>query len=129
MKNEAAKYSRNTPTETPISQHMKTFVAKEGIAPQIEVAIKRIVESKIEYFLPTRSARTPQIIDPTTVPDIATVGRTAPSVFVKPYSLSRPGIIKPIVAGFMMSIVIASVSTADSFVCAGVQAALCSSSK
>jgi hypothetical protein len=28
-----------------------------------------------------------------------------------------------------MSIVIASVSTADSFVCAGVQSALCSSSK
>lgn len=120
---------RNLPTETPISQHIKTFVAKEGIAPQIEVAIKRIVESRIEYFLPTRSAMKPQIRDPMTVPDIATVGSTAPCVLVKPYSASRPGIIKPIVAGFIMSIVIASVSTADSLVCAGVQSALCSSSK
>lgn len=120
---------RNLPTETPISQHIKTLVAKEGIAPQIEVAMNRIVESRIEYFLPTRSAMKPQIRDPTTVPDIATVGSTAPSVLVRPYSASRPGIIKPIVAGFIMSIVIASVSTADSFVCAGVQSALCSSSK
>jgi hypothetical protein len=120
---------RCIPTETPISQHIKTFVGKEGIAPQIEVAMKRIVESRIEYFLPTRSAMKPQITDPITVPDIATVGSTAPWVLVKPYSASRPGIIKPIVAGFIMSIVIASVSTADSFVCAGVQSALCSSSK
>ena len=105
------------------------FVGKEGMAPQIEVAIKRIVESRIEYFLPTRSAMKPQIMDPKTVPDIATVGSTAPCVLVKPYSVSKPGIIKPIVAGFIMSIVIASVSTADSFVCAGVQSALCSSSK
>jgi hypothetical protein len=66
------------PTETPISQHIKTFVAKEGIAPQIEVAMKSIVESRIEYFLPTRSAMKPQITDPITVPDIATVGSTAP---------------------------------------------------
>ena len=90
------------------------FVGKEGMAPQIEVAIKRIVESRIEYFLPTRSAMKPQIMDPKTVPDIATVGSTAPCVLVKPYSVSKPGIIKPIVAGFIMSIVIASVSTADS---------------
>lgn len=37
--------------------------------------------------------------------------------------------INPIVAGFMMSMVMARVSTADSFVCAYVHSELCSSSK
>lgn len=117
------------PTDTPISQHMNTLVANDGIAPQIEVAMKRIVERSMEYFRPTLSAIIPHTIDPMTVPDIAIVGSNAPAVFVRPYSFSRPGIINPIVAGFMISTVMARVSTADSFVCAGVQSALWRSSK
>ena len=73
-----------------MSQHMKTFVGKEGIAPHIEVAINNIVESRIEYLLPTLSANTPHIIDPNTVADIAIVGRIAPDVGVILYSLSNP---------------------------------------
>ena len=108
---------------------MKTFVANDGIAPQIEVAIKRIVDRSIEYLRPTLSASIPQTIDPRTVPDIAMVGSNAPAVFVRPYSFKRPGMMNPIVAGFMISTVMARVSTADSFVCAGDQSALCNSSK
>lgn len=108
---------------------MKTFVANDGIAPQIEVAIKRIVDRSIEYLRPTLSASIPHTMDPRTVPDIAMVGSSAPAVLVRPYSLKRPGMMNPIVAGFMMSTVMAKVSTADSFVCAGVQSALCNNSK
>jgi hypothetical protein len=56
----------NPPTETPINQHMKTLVGKEGIAPQIDVAINRIVERRMEYLLPTRSAKKPHKREPRT---------------------------------------------------------------
>ena len=38
------------PTDTPMSQHMNTLVGKEGMAPQMEVAMKRMVESRMEYL-------------------------------------------------------------------------------
>ena len=79
-----------SPTETPISQHIKTFVAKDGIAPQIDVAMNKIVDNKIEYRLPTLSARTPHTTDPITVADIAIVGNIAPCVLVNLYSCKSP---------------------------------------
>jgi hypothetical protein len=35
------------PTDTPISQHMNTFDAKFGMAPQMDVATKSTVERRM----------------------------------------------------------------------------------
>ena len=69
---------------------MNTFVSKDGIAPQILVAMNSIVDNNIEYLLPTRSARNPHTMDPRTVADMAIVGSLAPSVLDIPYSFKRP---------------------------------------
>ena len=53
------------PTDTPINQHMNTFVGKLGMAPQMLVAMKRTVERRMEYRRPTRSAMNPHKMDPT----------------------------------------------------------------
>ena len=79
-----------SPTDTPMSQHMNTFVSNDGIAPQILVAINSIVDNNIEYLLPTRSARNPHTMDPRTVADMAIVGSLAPSVLDIPYSFNNP---------------------------------------
>ena len=69
---------------------MNTFVSKDGIAPQILVAMNSIVDNNIEYLLPTRSARNPHTMDPRTVADMAIVGSLAPSVLDIPYSFNNP---------------------------------------
>ena len=98
------------PAELPIRKHITRFHSNEGIAPQIEVETNKMVDSRID-------TRQPQTKDPTTVPVKATSGSSAAVERAIPYSSRMPGITKPKVAGFIVSITSASTSTASTAAC------------
>ena len=58
---------------------------------------------------------TPHTIDPTTVPVSAKNGTSEAVALGTPYSLTIPGMVKPRLAGFMMSMMSAITSTPISF--------------
>jgi len=61
----------------------------------------------------------PQTTDPTTVPLSAKNGTSEAVAFGIPYSLTIPGMVKPRLAGFMMSMMRAITRTAIRLQCAG----------
>ncbi len=98
-------------------KHMNRFQAKEGMAPQIAVPTNMIAASRMEARRPKMSASTPQTREPVTVPVRATKGSMATAALVRPYSLATPGVTKPRVAGFMVSMIRARVRTIISMMC------------
>ena len=65
----------------------------------------------------------PHTIEPTTVPVSAKNGTSEAVALGTPYSLTMPGMVKPRLAGFIMSMISAITSTAISIQCARVSGA------
>jgi hypothetical protein len=65
------------------------------------------------------SARMPHTTDPVTVPSNAKKGTSDTVALGTPYSMIMPGTVNPSAAGFMMSMIRATTSTAISPQCAG----------
>src|SRR4051812_46448013 len=78
------------PADMPMMVHMNRFQPNEGMKPQIDVAMNRIDARRMAARLPTRSASTPQINDPTVVPVNANSGSIAARDVRIPYSALVP---------------------------------------
>lgn len=102
---------------------MPTFHQKLGIAPQIEVPMNITEESSMAARRPYRSASAPHTKEPTTVPASAAKGSQATVATPMPYSARIPGVTKPRLAGFMISMISARASKAATVQCRAVSGA------